>query len=190
MSPTPRDTPALNRPDPSDDGGPASAPLAAVLLGIAVLLGVDLLLDRIDGRAGLVHLALEGAASLAALGLGTRLLLNLQSRRREILRLQGALRESQAEAERWRRESAQALQGLGQALDVQFERWGLTPAEREVALLLLKGFSTREIAGLRSTSERTARQQAQDVYRKGGLAGRAELSAFFLEDLLLPPRGD
>jgi len=35
-------------------------------------------------------------------------------------------------------------------------------------------------------SERTVRQHAVAVYRKSGLAGRAELSAFFLEDLLLP----
>ncbi len=30
------------------------------------------------------------------------------------------------------------------------------------------------------------RQHAVAVYRKSGLSGRAELSAFFLEDLLLP----
>ena len=41
------------------------------------------------------------------------------------------------------------------------------------------------IANLRATSERTVRQRAKDVYRKAGLSGRAELSAFFLEDLLL-----
>ena len=35
-------------------------------------------------------------------------------------------------------------------------------------------------------SDRTVRQQAVEVYRKSGLSGRAELSAFFLEDLLLP----
>lgn len=46
------------------------------------------------------------------------------------------------------------------------------------------------MARARGTSERTARQQALAVYRKAGLAGRAELSAFFLEDLLLPPEGD
>jgi hypothetical protein len=34
----------------------------------------------------------------------------------------------------------------------------------------------------------TVRQHAVAVYRKSGLAGRAELSAFFLEDLLLPHR--
>jgi hypothetical protein len=31
------------------------------------------------------------------------------------------------------------------------------------------------------------RQQSLAVYRKAGLAGRAELSAFFLEDLLSLP---
>lgn len=72
------------------------------------------------------------------------------------------------------------------AIDRQFERWGLFAAEREVALLLLKGLSHKEVASARETSERTVRQQALAVYRKAGLSGRAELAAFFLEDLLLP----
>ncbi len=38
-------------------------------------------------------------------------------------------------------------------------------------------------------SERTVRQHAIAVYSKSGLAGRAELAAFFLEDLLLPQQG-
>ena len=44
----------------------------------------------------------------------------------------------------------------------------------------------KEIAAIQEKSERTVRQHAVSVYRKSGLAGRAELSAFFLEDLLLP----
>jgi len=71
----------------------------------------------------------------------------------------------------------------------QMARWGLTAAETEVARLLLLGLSMKDIAVARGTSERTAREQAQAVYRKGHLAGRAELSAFFLEDLL-PTSGD
>ncbi len=39
---------------------------------------------------------------------------------------------------------------------------------------------------MRSTSERTGREQARNVYRKAGVAGRAELSAWFIEDLLAP----
>lgn len=77
--------------------------------------------------------------------------------------------------------------GLRRALDRQFARWSLSPAEREVLLLLLKGLSHKEIAEVRSTSETTVRQQALALYRKSGLASRTELSAFFLEDLLLPP---
>jgi DNA-binding CsgD family transcriptional regulator len=87
---------------------------------------------------------------------------------------------------RFRGESQQHARGLGEAIDRQFQRWGLSPAEREVALLLVKGLSHKEAAEVRATSERTVRQQALAVYRKAGLAGRAELAAFFLEDLLQP----
>ena len=78
------------------------------------------------------------------------------------------------------------LQGLGAAMDRQFDKWGLTPAERDIALLQLKGLRHKQIAELRETSERTVRQQALAIYRKAGLSGRTDLAAFFLEDLLLP----
>lgn len=61
-----------------------------------------------------------------------------------------------------------------------------TPTEKQVALLLLKGLGLREAADVLGRSERTVRQHAVAVYKKSGLSGRAELSAFFLEDLLLP----
>ena len=77
--------------------------------------------------------------------------------------------------------------GLGRAIDRQFDAWGLTPAEREVALLVLKGHGHKQIAGLTGRSERTVRQHAVTVYGKAGLGGRAELAAFFLQDLMLPP---
>lgn len=51
---------------------------------------------------------------------------------------------------------------------------------------MLKGLRHKEVSAVRRTSERTCRQQARSVYAKAGLTGRAELSAFFLEDLLAP----
>jgi len=85
------------------------------------------------------------------------------------------------------RSEADALRaGLGTALDEQFERWGLTSAQREVALLVLKGLSYKEVAELRTTAEHTVRNQALAIFRKAGLAGRAEMAAFFIEDLLMP----
>ncbi|MFT5681969.1 MAG: DNA-binding CsgD family transcriptional regulator [Myxococcota bacterium] len=77
-----------------------------------------------------------------------------------------------------------ATVGLSAVIDAQFIAWSLSPAESEVAMLLLKGLSLKETAEVRGTSERTTRKQARAVYRKSGLAGRAELSAWFLEDLL------
>jgi DNA-binding CsgD family transcriptional regulator len=94
------------------------------------------------------------------------------------------------EAARWRDEARDLLNGLGAAFDRQFERWALSPAEKEVALLLLKGLSHKELAEVRSITEATARQQARAVYKKAGLSGRHDLAAFFLEDLLLPSGGE
>jgi DNA-binding CsgD family transcriptional regulator len=82
------------------------------------------------------------------------------------------------------------MEGLGAALDHQFERWNLSPAEKEVALLLLKGLSHKDVAEVRSVTEATARQQARAVYKKAGLSGRHDLAAFFLEDLMLPIEAD
>ena len=90
------------------------------------------------------------------------------------------------QGQQWRSEARTLLNGLGDAIDEQFKRWNLTEAEREVALLLLKGLSLKEVAQVRSTSERTIRAQARALYGKAGVTGRAALSAFFLEDLLAP----
>ena len=109
---------------------------------------------------------------------------------RELEELRRDLTKTREEAIRWRAEARDAVEGLSIAIDRQFDRWELTPAEREVCLLLLKGLSLREIAAIRVTGERTAREQARAIYRKSALAGRAELAAFFLEDLLSPRVGD
>jgi DNA-binding CsgD family transcriptional regulator len=75
---------------------------------------------------------------------------------------------------------------LARAIDQQLSKWNLSLAEKEVAFLLLKGLSLKEVAHVRNTTEKTARVQSMAVYAKAGIAGRSELSAFFLEDLLLP----
>lgn len=75
-------------------------------------------------------------------------------------------------------------------MDRQFDEWALTPAEKETAMFLLKGYSHKETASLTNRSERTVRQHAVSVHRKPGLSGRAELPAFFFEDMLLPPGGE
>lgn len=100
--------------------------------------------------------------------------------------LAGELAKTTAEAERWRSQVKDVMRGLGAAIDEQFDRWQLSPAEKEVGLLLLKGLSHKDVAEARSVTEATARQQARGLYKKAGLTGRHDLAAFFLEDLMLP----
>ena len=52
--------------------------------------------------------------------------------------------------------------------------------------MLLKGYEHKQMAARTGRSERTVRQHAGAVYEKAGIGGRAELAAYFLNDLMLP----
>jgi len=66
----------------------------------------------------------------------------------------------------------------------KFDAWKLTPSEREIALLLIKGLSAQEISDIRESRPGTVKSQSSAVYQKAGVAGRNELAAYFVEDLL------
>lgn len=159
---------------------------------VALLAALDLASDLGEGTT-LGHVLAEGGVFLVGI-VGAGL---VAQRMRDLIRRERTAREeadalavrlevSAAEAAQWRTEARELIAGLGEAFDRQFERWGLSPAEKEVALLLLKGLSHKEIADARSITEATARQQARAVYKKAGLTGRHDLAAFFLEDLMAP----
>ncbi len=176
------------RPRAADDDAPRPWKLAVpatFLAAVTLLVGLDVAGDARSGGST-AHLVLEVGIMAVALAGAVTLWGQLLLTRRRARALQRDLVRAEADLARFRSESQEALAGLGVAIDRQFERWGLSAAEREVALLLLKGLSHKEVAAVRETSERTVRQQALAVYRKAGLSGRAELAAFFLEDLLLP----
>ena len=163
----------------SDDIHEKRSLIAAIVLfaTIATLILWDLILDYREG-SNWAHVGIELFVFLvAALGAGYLW--------RSLSQTRTHLAEALVEAEQWRQESRDIIRGLGIAIEKQFARWQLTKAEAEVGLLLLKGLSHKEIAGIRETTERTAREQARMLYRKSGLSGRSALSAFFLEDLLL-----
>ncbi|HZW60130.1 MAG TPA: hypothetical protein VFE85_07540 [Woeseiaceae bacterium] len=164
----------------SDDVPDVRATFAAISLFavIALLIAWDVVADYGEG-ARWDHIAIELAVLLVA-AVGIVLLW------RQLYRARASLQHALVDAEQWRNENREILQGLGAAIERQFRNWQLSKAEADVALFLLKGCSHKEIAALRRTSERTIREQARSLYRKSGLAGRSSLSAFFLEDLLLP----
>lgn len=163
------------------------APLFVVGLLVAIVVAgsVDIVMDAPQEPGGL-HLAVEIALVLLSLGTAIYLWRNWRRSLHSLERTSAALEDRQSERDAWRNRARKLLAGLGEEIDTQLADWSLTPAEKQTALFLLKGLSHKEIAALTDRSERTVRQHAVAVYRKSGLSGRAELSAFFLEDLLLP----
>ena len=171
----------------SDDVPESRATGAALALFalIAALIGADVAADYVAGGSD-THVLAELAVLLLACAGVALLWRRLQQARTSLSALRADLDAAHALAERWRGETRELIHSLSAAIEAQFQHWELSAAEKEIALLLLKGLSHKEIAALRDTSERTVREQARAVYRKAGLSGRSALSAFFLEDLLLP----
>jgi DNA-binding CsgD family transcriptional regulator len=114
-----------------------------------------------------------GAAIALLIGLVMSAVLLLQSQRR--------LGKAEARLQR-------ASSDFMEVVEDSFSSWNLTPAERDVAFFVLKGFSTQEIAGFRKTSEGTVKAQTNAIYRKAGVSGRGQLMSVFIDDLLAETR--
>ncbi len=173
---------------PATNDRPRLAPAivaTVALAAVVVLMAIDLGSELIAGSTPF-HLAIEMLATAFGAAGVIALVRHLRELVQEAQDLRADLASSREEAARWAREARTLIDGLSDAIDAQLDRWKLTPAEKGVTLLLLKGLGHKEIATVREVGETTVRQQARSVYRKAGLAGRHELAAFFLEDLLGP----
>jgi DNA-binding CsgD family transcriptional regulator len=162
--------------------------LALACVGLAcfaLMLGVEVVTEDEPIRlADLLGDALQMALLVATAVACALLAIRMQSHHEEKMNLIRELESARVEGEAWRREANLHVAGLGAAIDRQFEVWGLTPAQREIGLLMLKGLSHKEIAALRGTNDPTVRHQATAIYQKAGVESRTAFCAFFLEDLL------
>lgn len=157
-----------------------------LFLMIVMTLSATDLMNDFKNQAGDFHLLGEAFVLCLSILVFLRVATKAIKFKRENTELGRELKQSQEEALHWKKENEETLKGFSLAIQDQFETWKLSKAEKDVGLLLLKGFSLKEIAEFRNVSERTVRQQCIEIYRKSNLAGRAEFSAFFLEDLIFP----
>jgi DNA-binding CsgD family transcriptional regulator len=135
----------------------------------AVFFVGDAIADIVEGNVG-AHIYFELLVAIAlALGVGLGAL---------------ALRQTLEELKAQDVALASARGALGDVIAAQFTDWGLTPAERDVAFLALKGLDVAEIAELRGRAAGTVRAQLTRIYAKAGVSGRAQFAAWFVEDLL------
>ncbi|WP_135503316.1 helix-turn-helix transcriptional regulator [Roseovarius aestuariivivens] len=80
-----------------------------------------------------------------------------------------------------------AAGALADIIETYFDDWGLTPAERDVAMFAIKGFSIAETARLRGAAEGTVKSQLNAVYRKAHVPGRGALLGLLVGDLVDAP---
>jgi DNA-binding NarL/FixJ family response regulator len=165
--------------------------LAGLGLGcFALLLTLEIVTESDELEWADVLVDALGILLLIGASVGVALLAQrMQRQHEEKMSLLRDLETARAEGNGWRSKVRAHLVGLKAGMDQQFDDWGMTAAEREVGLLMLKGLSHKEIAGLRATTEATVRQQAQAIYRKAKLPGKTAFSAYFLEDLFSPEAG-
>jgi len=95
-----------------------------------------------------------------------------------------AIARSQRRTEHLESQLRVAAGAFAELLDERFVEWGLTPAERDVAVFAVKGMSISEIAALRETSEGTVKAQSNAIYRKAGVTGRYQLLSLFVDELM------
>jgi len=95
-----------------------------------------------------------------------------------------ALRDARKRSHVAEQALVQARSAFRDVLDMRFTEWDLTPAERDVAMFSIKGFSLQDIATLRGVSEGTIKAQSNAIYRKAGVSGRAQLLSLFIDELV------
>jgi len=156
-----------------------------ILLSISLITVMDLITDSKEGVAWW-HVFLEGSVGIVAV-IGVFFLLKGTLKLKYNLAKERKISESlEQDNQLWKERSKKFIEGLSESIDHQLVQWKLTRSEKEVAFMLLKGYSLKEVARLRNTTEKTARAQSAAIYAKAGVSGRSQLSAFFLEDLLVP----
>lgn len=142
----------------------------AVLASAMLFFAYDIITDLIKESDSYLHIGIELLVFVAISMVLFHELQHVKSLNREI-----------------RVEKSKNARLAGELLTVmqeQFNHWDLSPSEADIALLLIKGLSIKEIADARNVKEKTIRGQATNIYSKSGYAGRHELVAHFIEDLM------
>ena len=151
---------------------------ATILAGLILLQAMcalffigDVIEDfREDGHLDNPHLLLEAVAAVALVAGVVFLMIELRGLLSRMSDMQTGLDIAQGH--------------LADIIETFFDEWGLTKAERDVGIMILKGLDNDSIAQVRKTAAGTVRAQATSIYSKSGTDGRAQFISLLIEELL------
>ncbi|GAA6206407.1 MULTISPECIES: LuxR C-terminal-related transcriptional regulator [Thalassotalea] len=157
--------------------------IAIILLLIMILNFFDVLTD-ISLGVPLWHIFSESLIVVVSAIGALFLIRDMKIRTSNIVNLKKELNLSDDKLRNISDEMKNARHEYSAIIQNQFDRWALTSSEQEVAMLLLKGLSFKEMSAVRNTKEKTIRQQASTIYSKANVEGRHEFAAWFFEDFI------
>jgi len=168
--------------EPEDRGSRRRGMRQIVFMGALFMALLSLSVDVVDDLWDLTEELEISVASallgllwqfLAACGLGLAIAIIFKEQRRR------ALQDAQSA------ETMALMRGeLHAVMQARFTDWGLTAAESDVAVLILKGMTGAEISQARETAPGTVRAQTSAIFKKSGVTARAEFLALFLDEFL------
>ena len=157
--------------------------ITLILIIIMLLNGLDVIVDLGLG-VPLWHILQEASLVVLSAIAATLLILHIRKKNKSLHYLAENLSDANQQIALLNSKIKEERKRYSLVIKEQFDSWNFTLGEQQVALLLLKGLSLKEVASVRTTKEITVRQQASSIYAKSGLVGRHEFSAWFLEDFL------
>ena len=157
-------------------------PLLWVLFGIQLFCAVYFAFDAVIDILGLEQETEGPESEWFEYAVAFSLFLGVLMTGREIARVMGQNRKL---SDQMRAASGE----FHKLVEDNFEAWGLTAAERDVAMFSIKGLSIAEIAAARGSSAGTIKAHSAAVYRKAGVSGRHQLLSHFVDDLIEAPVG-
>lgn len=125
-----------------------------VLIVFAVFFIIDIILDLNEGIP-LSHIWHEAVLFSLAIGAILWQVRIIFRKNIYISSLNTELLETKKSYQEWKEKTHAKTQELGHLIENEFGLWHLSQSEKDVALLLIKGFSMKEIADIRKTHEKT-----------------------------------
>jgi len=151
---------------------------------VAIASTADIIVDlSLGARMG--HIIQESIIAAFSLILFFILYSDIKKQKKQNNLLISQLAEIKEISEKASEELIKAKRDFGAVVTKQFSIWRFTESESDIALFLLKGFNSKEIAELRGTSDKTTRNQLTSIYQKAGVSGKHTLIAWFMDDLLI-----
>ena len=157
--------------------------LAVIFLLVSIDIGMDIA-SGLPFKGMVLDFVLEGSILLTIGLMAMYIWRKFMFERENRLKTTQSLKQKETEVNYWSNKSRDYVKQFQEDILGRFDEWQLSKSEKEIGFYLLQGKTSKEIATIRSTSERTVRNQCKTIYDKTGVSGKSELVALIFHEML------